>query len=185
MKKLKYALILLALVLLAAAWTVRYVSINRYYESLDNNVELTWALGELVPLEESDEGYYIRVDGFRIADYGDVCPDAEGDAPEKLALVDITLKNTGSDAEGIPLSELPLYGIDEVLFLDYAALDRLNPVLQGNSGIRLADGTEYRLTLPYGLYKANFSRGTWNDLDRYGLFLQLTGFPTRKSIVLQ
>ncbi len=192
MKKLKFVLIPLVTALLAAGWIAGYTSLNRFYDSLDNSETLTCSTGEFVPFGEDEinyhiqaDGYLICVNGFKIADFAEVCPDIEGNTPEKLALVDITLKNIGSDAEGIPLTELRLYGIDELLFLDYDALDRLNPVLQGNSGITLSTNTEYRLTLPYGLYKANFSRGTWNSLDRYDLFLQLTSYPTRKIVRLQ
>lgn len=196
MKKLKLVFIPLAAVLLATAWYLRYTSLNRFYDSIDDSVRITYPVGEYVPFGEDyiddrlqADGYLLRVNGFRIADFEEVCPDAEGNAPEKLALVDITLKNTGSNAEGVALSELTLYGVDELVFINYEALGRLNPVLKENSdinsGISLSDGTEYRLTLPYGLYKSNFSRGTWNSLDRYGLFLQLTAYPTRKIIVLQ
>ncbi len=192
MKKLKLVIIPLAIVILAVAWYARYTSLNQFYDSLDNCETLTCSTGEFVSFGEDEINYHIQADGYlicvngvKVVDFAEVCPDIEGNTPEKLALVDITLKNVGSDAEGVPLAELRLYGIDELLFLDYDALDRLNPVLQGNSGITLSTNTEYRLTLPYGLYKANFSHGTWNSLDRYDLFLQLTAYPTRKIIVLQ
>ncbi len=196
MKKLKLVIIPLAIVILAVAWCARYTSLNQFYDSLENRETLTCSMGEFVPFGDDEIDYHIQADGylicvndFKIVDFAEVCPDIEGNTPEKLALVDITLKNAGSDAEGVPLAELTLYGVDELVFINYEALGRLNPALKENSdinsGISLSDGTEYRLTLPYGLYKSNFSRGTWNSLDRYGLFLQLTAYPTRKIIVLQ
>lgn len=192
MKKLKCVLIPLVTVLLAAAWYARYTSLNRFYDSIDDSVEMIYPMGEDVPFGEDyigggspANGYLLRADGFRIADFEDICPGVEGDTPEKLALVEITLKNTGSDAEGVMLSELSLHGIDELLFLDHDALDRLNPGLQGNLGIRLSENTVYSLTLPYDLYRANFSGGTWSRLDQYALFLQLTSFPTCKTIDLR
>ena len=73
--------------------------------------------------------------------------------------------------------------------MNYEALGRLNPVLGDsadiNAGISLADGTEYSLTLPYSLYRRDFSRWTWDRLDRYGLTLQLTVYPVRKTVKIQ
>lgn len=31
--------------------------------------------------------------------------------------------------------------------------------------------TEFKLLLPYGLYHNNFSRETWDNIDRYDFFL--------------
>ena len=190
-KKLKFVLIPLVIVLLAAGWTARYVSLNRFYHSFDDRVKMTYPMGEDVPFGEdyigygSADGYLMCVNDFRIVDFEDICPDVEGNTPEKLALVDVTLKNTGSEAEGVMLPEIALYGIDQLLFMNYEALDCLNPVLEGNPGIHLRDNTEYQLTLPYSLYKLEFSHKTWNNLDRYELFLQLTCFPTCKLVRVQ
>lgn len=197
MKRRKLLLILLTILILAGAWTVRYLSLNRFYTQMDNTTETIYSLGEEIPFGNASieynlyaDGYQIRVDSFEIVDCAAFCASMDteicltGRTPDKLALVTITLTNTGSTAEGVPLIEFDLFGIDEPLFMDYDILDLLNPVLQGNVGVRLAENTSYQFVLPYDLCQTDFSAETWRNIDRYELFLQITTPPTCKIVQL-
>lgn len=45
--------------------------------------------------------------------------------------------------------------------------------------------TEFKLLLPYGLYHNSFSRETWDNIDRYDFFLQVTTHPICKVVNLK
>ena len=96
----------------------------------------------------------------------------------------ITLCNVDSNAEGIMLTELKLHGIDQNVPLDWSVLDVINPVLSGNLGVALSQGSRYQLILPYSLRQRDFL-SAWENIDKYSLFLQLTSFPTVKEIQVQ
>lgn len=77
-KPLRLILIAAGLVVLALGWTWRYVTLNRYYDDLDNKDYQLYQAGELVPFEDDGNdmepdwnGYLIRVDGYTIRDYHD------------------------------------------------------------------------------------------------------------------
>lgn len=198
MKKWKCICVLLVIPLLASVWGYRYRTLNRYYEGLSNVTEETFEIGEEIEfgVDYIDyglkaDGYSICVDKFEVLDYdvfkelyGSSCK-SNGRVPDKLALVSITLRNHGSSDDGVPLAELELFGVDELIFMDYELLQNLNPVLQGNLGISLADNTEFKLLLPYGLYQNNFGSETWDKIDQYDFFLQVTTHPICKVVNLK
>lgn len=197
MKKWKWLCILLVIALLAGAWAYRYRTLNQHYEELSNVTVETFEVGSEIAFGEdyidyglTADGYLICVDKFEILDYETFAEaynsgyKSTGNVPDKLALITITLKNQGSNDEGIPLTEMELFGLDELIFVDYELLQKLNPVLQGNWGISLADKTEYTLLLPYGLYQDDFSQDTWENIDQYDMYLQITTHPVQKVVVL-
>lgn len=104
---------------------------------------------------------------------------------EKTALVYITLFNQNSDAQGVMLTDFSLRGIDNIVSMDRDLLTASNPVLQGNYGISLSPGTSYNLILPYTLQEEYFSRWTWNNIEKYDMYLRVTVAPTEKVIQVQ
>ena len=198
MKRTVIILLLAVALLLTGGWTWRYVTLNQYYEDINSNTQITYSIGENIPFGQDyidyqlvANGYSICVDHFDIIDldelstYIGIDPSQLESNPARIALVSVTIVNDGSTDIGVPLEELELFGIDEWIFLEYELLDLMNPGLEGNSGISLADGTRYQVVLPYGLYKTRFSNHTWANMDNYGFFLQLTTHPTRKIVKLQ
>lgn len=197
MKKWKYFCILLVIPLLSGAWVYRYRTLNQHYDELSNVAEETFEVGSEIAFGEdyidyglTADGYLICIDKFEMLDYETFAEaynsgyKSTGKVPDKLALISITLKNQGSNDKGVPLAEIELFGLDELIFMDYELLLILNPVLQGNLGISLADNTEYTLLLPYGLYQEDFSQDTWEHIDQYDMYLQITTHPVRKVVIL-
>lgn len=196
-KPVRLILILMVLVLLAAGWTWRYVTLNKYYDDLDNGDYKLYYAGELVPFEDDGNdkytdlnGYYIRVDGYEVKDY-DAYLDEKGitlpqneTAPDKLALVTVTLVNESCDPNPIMLTDMMLHGVDSVIAMDWDVLVKANPILNSNTGIALNPGTECQLILPYGLRKHQFEGSTWRRIDNYEVFLQVTSTLTTKDIAV-
>lgn len=194
-KVLRLILIATVLVLLAVGWTWRYVTLNNYYNDLDNRDYQLYQAGDLVPFEDDGNdmdtdlnGYYIRVDGYEIRDYQDYLEDTaislpESDtAPDKLALITVTLVNETCAPNPIMATDMMLRGVDSVMPMDWDVLVQANPILGGNTGIALNPGTECHLILPYGLRKDRFDGSTWRNINKYKLFLQVTNSLTTKEI---
>lgn len=196
-KAWKTGLLILAGVLLAAAWLWRYLEVNAFYRDLNNTTTEVYGIGEEVPFEddyieikEPAKGYTLRVDDFRIVDYTEFIEEQsftlpkEYTPPEKLALVYLTLRNIDSTDPGIALLDLGLSGIDRYALIDWDLLPLLNPVLENGYGIALSQGTSYQVVIPYQIYRYFFS-AAWDNLESYPLFFQMTSFPTRKLIQVQ
>ena len=195
MKKWKRpALILTAVAVAAAAWTWRYVTMNRYYDDLDNGGYALYQAGELVPFEDdyqdmytSLDGYYIRVDGHEFVDYGTFL-DERGldipwteDDPDKLVLVYITVVNESCDPNPIVLDMMWLCSVDTFMDMDLDVLTAVNPILEGKTGVALQQGEECQLILPYGIRKEQFRVSTWRNIDDCRLTLQVTSALTVKE----
>lgn len=197
MKK-KYIIALTLALLLVAGWTWRYVSMNAYFDSLVTTKKETYQIGDVVPFEDDTgewktnlNGYSLRVDNFDVMDFDtyagsiDFEPDEYYYPGEKVILISVTLFNDDSDADGVMLTDYNLYGVDQLINLDWDLLIAANPVLEGNYGIQLLSGTECKLVLPYKLQREYFGTWTWNHFDDYELYLKLTSNPTEKIIVVQ
>ena len=194
-KGTKRLLLCCLLLLLTGLWVWRFVAVNRFYRELEENdgcdteyYELgeTVVFGDNAIVKESVEGYTFRVDRVEITDYAPY--DTEGIGPEdQMILVYATVgREAESDSPGVPLNELYLYGLENDFYMDYDALNTLNPGLNGANGISLPVGSSYDVILPYHAVKDYFSPETWAHLDEYELWLSTTGyFPTRKDIKVQ
>lgn len=198
MKK-RYIVLVITLLLVAAGWIWRYNSLNKYYKDISADTKkVIYDICDVVPFEDDRmegwkqaNGYSLKVDRFEIVDSQDFI-DKIGFAPndayfpcEKIAVVYITLFNEESDADGIMLTELSLCGIDQVLNLNWDLLLAANPILEGNMGIKLAHNSECGLILPFSLFEKYFSGVTWNNIDNYELFLELTIYPAQKKVKVQ
>lgn len=195
--KYKKWLICAALLLLAAGWVGRYVTMNAYYDGLcEDERRVVYPPGEIVPfgrdreeLGVSAEGYAIRVDGFSIMDVPaflnsiGASPEEVFSRPDKVAVVYATLFNDGSDAPGITLTDFTLHGVDNYAAVDWELLSAANPVLtEGSYGISLSPGTQYAVVLPFALYERFFGADTWRHLERCDFYLHATDYPTEKDI---
>ncbi len=196
MKKGKYWIIALTVSLLSGLWFWRYISLNNHYNKISDQTRHIYPAGEIVPFGEDFidkdlcvNGYALRVEKFEIVDGKSYIDSLEekiyGSRPDKIALVYITLFNEDSDAPGVMLPTLRLYGVDQYSSMNWNLLDALNPVLKGNQGIRLSAGTEYSLVLPYNLFRNEYGTSTWRNLNNYAFFLRITSFPTEKDIKVQ
>lgn len=196
-KTVRLALILTVLILLAAAWTWRYVTMNKYYDDLDNGDYKLYQAGELVPFEDDGNdkhtdlnGYHIRVDGYEVKEYStyleenDISLPARASEPDKLALVYVTLVNETCDPNPVMLTDMMLHGVDSVVPMDWDVLVEANSVLDGKTGIALKPGTECQLVLPFGLYRDRFKSSTWRKIDTYKVYLQVTSGLTTKDIAV-
>lgn len=196
MKKRRVILFCAAAILLAGGWSWRYVSLNEYYNALSQETREVFALGDVVPFGEdymtkgvSADGYSLRADRFEIVDYADYAAglgvEQEDGAPEKLALVYITLFNEDNDGGGIALTAFQLHGMDNYVGLSWDMLTAANPELGDNYGIALSPGTEYELVIPFELDSALFGADTWRHLEDYTFYFQITAYPTEKDIRVQ
>ena len=198
MKK-RYVVLVIVLLLISVGWVWRYSSLNKYYKDISADTEkIIYDIGDVVPFEDDRmegwnqaNGYSLKVDRFEIVDSQDFI-DKIGFTPndtyfpsEKIAVVYITLFNEESDADGIMLTELSLCGIDQVLNLNWDLLLAANPILEGTMGIKLAHNSECGLILPFSLFEKYFSGVTWNNIDNYELFLELTIYPAQKKVKVQ
>ncbi len=197
MKK-KYVIWLLVAAVLSGLWFWRYTTMNAYYDSLNRVVEKEYLSGEYVPFEDDYisgedtlDGYFVRVDGFELLEFEELCSrtgmTGEGiySPPERVVLVTVTLKNETNAEDAVPLTSLVLHGIDSVVGLNWDLMADLNPKLEGNSRVRLREGQEFQVVLPYNLRKNLFSSYTWNHMENYDWFLRITVWPTEKDIKIQ
>ena len=195
--KVRWLTICTLLALLVAGWVWRYTTMNAFYASKTSSRREIYPVGEAVPFgtdvyagKSRAEGYFLRVDSFEIVDREEYA-EKNGLDPEtmragdRLALVHVTLVNKNSEAEGVSLTEFQLHGVDNYAGLNWDLLLTANPVLGENYGIRLSKGTEYALTIPYDLDKQYFSTYTWNHMNRYAFYFQVTVYPTAKDIQVQ
>ena len=188
--------IAILLLVLAAGWIWRYVTMNRYYDDLDNGGYKLYQSTQTVPFENDGHGkddlngYFLRVNGYEVLDYRECIEKfnlsfSEGeDTPEKLALVRITLGNEFCEDGGINLTKFSLRSIDTVLNMDWDMLTAINSVLNGSRGIKLNKGSELDLVLPYGLYQESFRRRTWNNIDEQDMYFKVTTSLTTKEILI-
>lgn len=186
-----------AVLVLASAWYRRYDGINRYYQDYAGLGYESCELGETLCFGDDyidtglgASGYSIAAEGFKVVEYEDFAKELGYtetmiEPPERLAIVEVALKNDGSTDPGVMLPELTLHGLDFYTDMNLGLLVELNPVLEGNYGISLPDNSECRLTLQYNLRESQLSRNAWNRLDELPMLLQVTAYPTTKEIVLQ
>lgn len=196
MKK-KTVILLCVIVVLAGLWFWRYTSMNAFYESISLMEERDYQAGEFVPFEddiifdkEQANGYYIRVDSMEIVDFDELCrrnqlssADVPG-APDRVALVTITLFNEDNEEDPVTLLSFGMHGLDSSAGMNWDLLMMLNPVLEGHFSVRVEKGSQYQFVLPYNLRQRNFSSSTWNDMENYEWFLRVTTWPTEKDIAI-
>lgn len=197
MKRQKKVILLCTVaLLLAAAWTWRYITLNQYFQSLSKRQIAEYALGETVEfgtdfIEDgiSAEGCTIQVEHFEIADYESYLKkigyidDNVGRRPEKLALVTIVL-TCGEKPADIFLPEFCIHGIDTIATVDDSLISPVNGFPEYMNAVYLEPGRSYRLTLPYPLHSYLFGSDTWKNMDKYTFWFRATSYLTEKDIRL-
>ena len=198
MKKwVRWTIVLSVVALLAGAWTWRYVTMNRYYDDLDNSGYALYHIGDVVPfgIDGNDKstdlnGYHFRVDGYEILPYqtyldkiGAELP-LRPDDPDRLVLVYATLINEDCAPNLVMLPPLTLRGVDSAFMMDMDVLRAANPWLGSNAGLALDPGTEQALVLPYEVHDDSLRTQTLASLDEYEMYLQVTSGLTRKEVLL-
>lgn len=196
-KRVRLILVIAVVLLLATGWTWRYITLNQYYDGLDNGDYQLFQTGELVPFENDGNdkdtdlnGYHIRADSYEIRDFEEyvqqtgITPTKIKETPDKLVLVSVTLVNESDNPNPVILTEMKLHGVDSVTFMSAEMLTKVNPILEGDIGIALSPETECQLILPFGLYEQSYSRRTWRNIVDYQLYLQVTNTLTTKEILL-
>ena len=186
------------LLICTVLWTWRYISMNRYYDSFGNISEIIYQIGDIVPLDNNRlggfyqaDGYSFRVNSFDIVNYEEYTLETGTQFnnlyknPEKLGILNITLFNSDSNADGIMLTELKLHGIDNYVGMNWDLLVALNSILEGNVGIKLPHNTEVDLILPYNIPQEYFSSRTWKNLDDYAWFFEIASWPINLEVSLE
>lgn len=116
--------------------------------------------------------------------------------PEKVCLITATLANEDSGAEGVGLTAFICRGENYDLSFDSTLTIASNAFFleqyQNNSesmlfsalGIHLDPGTETTVYLVYDFYKGYFSARGWDKLEEEPLWLDITLYPIKETIVL-
>lgn len=190
-------LVIIVILLLGASWTWRYVTMNRYYDELDNGDYKLYQLGEEVPFEDDGvdmytdlNGYSMRVDKFEIHDYdtylnnADLAIDRDLYDPDKLVLVYVTLCNQSCDPNPVDLPAFILHGNDSVAPMNCDILLAANPILEESTAVAVSTGYECQLVLPYELDKDRYDISTWRNIDDYKFYLTVTSTLTTKDVVV-
>ncbi len=197
MKKHKKWIIAVICILLATAWIWRYVSMNKYYDDLDNGEYKLYQMGEMVPFEDDStgngenlNGCYIQATGIQVRDCDALLKEknltlsSHYQKPEKLVLVTVTVKNETSEEKMLPLTGIGLHGVDTNVSMNNELLYGLNPQLNKNANITLSSSEVCSFVLPYDLYRSRFGGITWMNIKRYKFYLQVTSAMTQKEILL-
>lgn len=196
---MKRIILWLAALALALLWGWRYHSVNGYYDcAFPDNPEITYAVGDVAPFEEdfleydsSAQGYSIQVNDYEILTREEALekwPESKTakitEAADKLLIVYVTLYNESGDS-GIMLTDLKASTADTVLPMNWGFVNLANSLTEDTYGILLAPGMKYDLALPFSARSLFFSPFVWRRLEDETFYLQLTAFPTRKTIVLK
>ena len=198
MKKwMRWTIVLTVVALLAVAWTWRYVTLNQYYDDLDNSGYALYQLGETVPfgVDGNDSstdlnGYYFRVDKIEIVEYEayldriGVTLEPKADDPDRLVLVYATLINESCAANPVMLTDMKLRGVDSSFMMDRDVLRFANEWLGFNVGLALDPGTEQQMVLPYEVHDEKLRSETVAALESYEMYLQVTSVYTTKEILV-
>lgn len=180
-------------------WTCQYVQVNQFYKNNTLLEKEYYLMGENVDFEEDflslyqdAKGCTICLNAFEIVSFqefinnrGIVVDNRQTRIPEKLALIDIELKNESEEKVNFYLPSFDLYGIDSNPQLDSELLPVINHAFRGSWDFTLSAGDICTITLPFMLFKDCYRKSVWNNFEAYPFFLQVTAFPTAKYIQIQ
>lgn len=201
----KNIIILVALLTLGLAWSVRYVTFNKEIRnnSTAKKVIKYNKIGEWVPfgnnymVDSYCNGYFIRIEGFRILDYDIYMQelaelgyreDEQRSYPQvkKILEVEITLKNKENVDKGINFLDTWLFGEDFYMVLVPKWFEVVNS-FDANSmgGVSLRTDTEYRMKLPYSMTEITYREKLGRRLEKEKLWMRLTGYPEERWVRVQ
>ena len=191
-KKQKKRIILLAVFLLiAAAWGMRVYWINQKYPDVERK---TYDLQEEVELGkdiidyDTMEGYFVTIESADIYEYEDLLSQydledfTERDAPERIYLLKVRLRNKNNTETGIDLLSWKIQSNSVVQSLDFELYYELNQL--DTYSVALRENSEKEFLLPYNLRKDFFYPSEWENLEDYEMWLTVTWYPTKKMLLL-
>lgn len=191
-KKQKKRIILLAVFLLiAAAWGMRVYWINQKYPDVERK---TYDLQEEVELGkdiidyDTMEGYFVTIESADIYEYEDLLSQydledfTERDAPERIYLLEVRLRNTNNTETGIDLLSWKIQSNSVSQSLDFELYYELNQL--DTYSVALREDSEKEFLLPYNLRKDFFYPSEWENLEDYEMWLTVTWYPTKKMLLL-
>lgn len=191
-KKQKKRIILLAVFLLiAAAWGMRVYWINQKYPDVERK---TYDLQEEVELGkdiidyDTMEGYFVTIESADIYEYEDLLSQydledfTERDAPERIYLLEVRLRNTNNTETGIDLLSWKIQSNSVVQSLDFELYYELNQL--DTYSVALREDSDKEFLLPYNLRKDFFYPSEWENLKDYEMWLTVTWYPTKKMLLL-
>ncbi len=191
-KKQKKRIILLAVFLLiAATWGMRVYWLNQKYPDVERK---TYDLQEEVELGkdiidyDTMEGYFVTIESADIYEYEDLLSQydledfTERDAPERIYLLKVRLRNTNNTETGIDLLSWKIQSNSVSQSLDFELYYELNQL--DTYSVALREDSEKEFLLPYSLRKDFFYPSEWENLEDYEMWLTVTWYPTKKMLLL-
>ena len=191
-KKQKKRIILLAVFLLiAATWGMRVYWLNQKYPDVERK---TYDLQEEVELGkdiidyDTMEGYFVTIESADIYEYEDLLSQydledfMERDAPERIYLLKVRLRNTDNTETGIDLLSWKIQSNSVSQSLDFELYYELNQL--DTYSVALREDSEKEFLLPYNLRKDFFYPSEWENLEDYEMWLTVTWYPTKKMLLL-
>lgn len=191
-KKQKKRIILLAVFLLiAAAWGMRVYWLNQKYPDVERK---TYDLQEEVELGkdiidyDTMEGYFVTIESADIYEYEDLLSQydledfMERDAPERIYLLKVRLRNTDNTETGIDVLSWKIQSNSVSQSLDFELYYELNQL--DTYSVALREDSEKEFLLPYNLRKDFFYPSEWENLEDYEMWLTVTWYPTKKMLLL-
>lgn len=191
-KKQKKRIILLAVFLLiAATWGMRVYWLNQKYPDVERK---TYDLQEEVELGkdiidyDTMEGYFVTIESADIYEYEDLLSQydledfTERDAPERIYLLKVRLRNTNNTETGIDLLSWKIQSNSVSQSLDFELYYELNQL--DTYSVALREDSEKEFLLPYNLRKDFFYPSEWENLEDYEMWLTVTWYPTKKMLLL-
>ncbi len=191
-KKQKKRIILLAVFLMiAVAWGMRVYWLNQKYPDVERK---TYDLQEEVELGkdiidyDTMEGYFVTIESADIYEYEDLLSQydledfTERDAPERIYLLKVRLRNTNNTETGIDLLSWKIQSNSVSQSLDFELYYELNQL--DTYSVALREDSEKEFLLPYNLRKDFFYPSEWENLEDYEMWLTVTWYPTKKMLLL-
>ena len=113
---------------------------------------------------------------------GDLEDFTERDAPERIYLLKVRLRNTNNTETGIDLLSWKIQSNSVVQSLDFELYYELNQL--DTYSVALRENSEKEFLLPYNLRKDFFYPSEWENLEDYEMWLTVTWYPTKKMLLL-
>ena len=177
--------------MIAAAWGMRVYWLNQKYPDVERK---TYDLQEEVELGkdiidyDTMEGYFVTIESADIYEYEDLLSQydledfMERDAPERIYLLKVRLRNTDNTETGIDVLSWKIQSNSVSQSLDFELYYELNQL--DTYSVALREDSEKEFLLPYNLRKDFFYPSEWENLEDYEMWLTVTWYPTKKMLLL-
>ena len=191
MKRKKRIILLAVFLLIAATWGMRVYWLNQKYPDVERK---TYDLQEEVELGkdiidyDTMEGYFVTIESADIYEYEDLLSQydledfMERDAPERIYLLKVRLRNTDNTETGIDVLSWKIQSNSVSQSLDFELYYELNQL--DTYSVALREDSEKEFLLPYNLRKDFFYPSEWENLEDYEMWLTVTWYPTKKMLLL-